>query len=292
MCKLQLFDCWISPQVLWIKKKNSGSIPKHSAKHSYEWLPRKCDYRTDRHTEIQTDAGQNVPYGRYASHATQKRMVRYKSSTYMWLVGVILFTQRSRKFANQEGIPDKPIRQASFPEFLQTFSFPFYTLTWRQASDLIKAITWISTHLNSKSVWFTYLWALVRLSRRLRIVITGCPSSVRPSSIVRRISFFYITFYTSSLKQLNRMKWILTGHKISTSSTIFLYFRSDMKTKMAFLASDLLRHLRFSETAERNPTKFARKQDLNTLCQVCAVAYQKSEMVRLADWLRHFRLLL
>ena len=32
------------------------------AKHSYVWLSRKCDYRTDRHTHTQTDAGQSDPY--------------------------------------------------------------------------------------------------------------------------------------------------------------------------------------------------------------------------------------
>ena len=49
-----------------------------------------------------------------------------------------------------------------------------------------------------------------------------------------------------------------------------------------------------SETAERNSTKFDRKQDLNTLYQVCVFrADQKNKMAALAsDWLRHFRLLL
>ena len=32
------------------------------AKHSYACLPRKCDCRTDRHTDGQTDAGQSDPY--------------------------------------------------------------------------------------------------------------------------------------------------------------------------------------------------------------------------------------
>ena len=36
------------------------------AKHSYAWLPRKCDYRTDRQTDGQThgqtDVGQSYPY--------------------------------------------------------------------------------------------------------------------------------------------------------------------------------------------------------------------------------------
>ena len=32
------------------------------AKHSYAWLPRKCDYRTDGRTDRQTDTGQSDPY--------------------------------------------------------------------------------------------------------------------------------------------------------------------------------------------------------------------------------------
>ena len=32
------------------------------AKHGYSRLPRKCDYRTDRHTDRRLDAGQNNPY--------------------------------------------------------------------------------------------------------------------------------------------------------------------------------------------------------------------------------------
>ena len=31
-------------------------------RNSYAWLSRKCDYRTDRHTHTQTDAGQSDPY--------------------------------------------------------------------------------------------------------------------------------------------------------------------------------------------------------------------------------------
>ena len=49
-----------------------------------------------------------------------------------------------------------------------------------------------------------------------------------------------------------------------------------------------------SETAEPNSTKLDRKQDLNTLYQVCVFgADRKNKMAALAsDWLRHFRLLL
>ena len=47
-------------------------------KHSYAWLPRKCDYKTDRHTDEQIDARQSDPYVplvipmcHYASQVTQ-----------------------------------------------------------------------------------------------------------------------------------------------------------------------------------------------------------------------------
>ena len=67
------------------------------------------------------------------------------------------------------------------------------------------------------------------LSRRLKctIVITRCPSSVclsvRPS-----LTF---TFSTSSLKPLNGIQLNLTGSKISTSSTTFVFFGPIGKTR-------------------------------------------------------------
>ena len=42
------------------------------AKHSYAWLPRKHDYRTDTQTDGQTP-DKVIPVGRYASQATQKQ---------------------------------------------------------------------------------------------------------------------------------------------------------------------------------------------------------------------------
>ena len=45
------------------------------AKHSYAWLPRKCDYRTDRHMDGQTDRQtpyKVIPMCRYATQAKQK----------------------------------------------------------------------------------------------------------------------------------------------------------------------------------------------------------------------------
>ena len=137
---------------------------------------------------------------------------------------------------------------------------------------------------------------LVHLSRRLKctIVIIRCPSSVvRPS--VRRPSSLTFTFSTSPLKPLNGIQRNLTGSKISTSSTKFVFFGPIGKTRWPpwpLIGWDIFDF--FSETAERNSTKLDRKQDLNVLYKVCVFRVdRKYKMAALAsDWLRHFRLLL
>ena len=103
------------------------------------------------------------------------------------------------------------------------------------------------------------------------------------------------TFSTSPLKPLNRIQGNLTGSKISTPSTKFVFFGPIGKTKwppwplIGWYIFDFS-----SETAERNSPKLNRKQDLNALDQVCVLwADRKNKMATLAfDWLRHFRLLL
>ena len=57
------------------------------------------------------------------------------------------------------------------------------------------------------------------------------------------------TFPTSPLKPLNGIKRNLTGSKISTSSTKFVFFRADRKKKMATPASWL------AETFSTSPLK-------------------------------------
>ena len=179
---------------------------------------------------------------------------------------------------------------------------------------------------------------LVHLSRRLKctIVITRCPSSVRPSSVVNFSHFRLLwnrwtefnetwqearsqrplpslcfsgwsekqdgrpglwlaeTFSTSPLNPLNRIQRNLTGSKISTSSTKFVFFGPIGKTRWPpwpLIGWDIFDFS--SETAERNSTKLDRKQDLNVLYQVCVFqADQKNKMAALAfDWPRHFQLL-
>ena len=103
------------------------------------------------------------------------------------------------------------------------------------------------------------------------------------------------TFSTSPLQPLNGIQQNLTGNKISTSSTKFVFFGPIRKTRWPtwpLIGWDIFDFS--SETAERNSTKHDRKQDLNILYQVCVFRVDRIiKMAALAsDWLRHFRLLI
>ena len=103
------------------------------------------------------------------------------------------------------------------------------------------------------------------------------------------------TFWTSPLKPLNGIQRNLTGSKISTSSTMFVFFGPIRKTRwppwplIGWGIFDFS-----SETAERNSMKLDRKQDFNVLYQVSVFwADRINKTAALAsDWLIHFRLLL
>ena len=77
------------------------------------------------------------------------------------------------------------------------------------------------------------------------------------------------TFWTSALKPLNRIWRNLTGSKISTSATKFVFFGPIGKIRWPpwpLISWDILDFS--SDTAGQNSTKLDRKQDLDVLYQV------------------------
>ena len=107
----------------------------------------------------------------------------------------------------------------------------------------------------------------------------------------RRPGLWLAETFSTSLKPLNRIQRNLTGSKISTSSTKFVFFGPIGKTRWPpwpLIGWDIFDFS--SETNERNSTKLDRKQDLNVFYQVCVFrADRKNKMAALAsDWLRHF----
>ena len=103
------------------------------------------------------------------------------------------------------------------------------------------------------------------------------------------------TFSISPLKPLIGIQRNLTGSKIIQSSTKFVFFGQIGKTRWPprpLIDWDIFDFS--SETADRNTTKFDRKQDQSVLYQVCVFrANRKNKMAAPAsNLLRHFLLLL
>ena len=110
-------------------------------------------------------------------------------------------------------------------------------------------------------------------------------------SVVINFSHFRLVLWSG-------IQRILTGRKISTSSTKFLLIGPIEKKNQTRWPP---RHLTdcdifdfSSETTEWNSTKLEREQDLNVLYQVCGFrADRKDKMATpVSDWLRHSQLLL
>ena len=129
----------------------------------------------------------------------------------------------------------------------------------------------------------------MHLSRRLKctIVITLCPSSVRPSLTFHIFDFSSETTEHNSTK-LDRKQDLNVLYQVCV-------FRANRKNKMAALASDWRRHFRlllWNRWTEFKETWLeARSQ--RPLPSLCFSGRSEKNMAALAsDWLRHFRLLL
>ena len=88
--------------------------------------------------------------------------------------------------------------------------------------------------------WFVFNFSfLVHLGRRLKctIVIMGCPSSVRPSSLTFHIFDFSSETAEQNSTKLDRKQDLNVLYQVCV-------FRADRKNKMATLASDWPRHFR------------------------------------------------
>ena len=162
----------------------------------------------------------------------------------------------------------------------------------RRPSSVVRKLSHFRLLLWNRWTEFNKTWQEARSQRPLPSL---CFSGRSEKQDGRPGLWLAETFSTSPLKPLNGIPWNLTGSKISTPSTKFVFFRPIGKTRWPpwpLIGWDIFDFS--SETAEQNSAKLDRKQDLNALYQVCVFrADRKNKMAALAsDWLRHFRLLL
>ena len=132
------------------------------------------------------------------------------------------------------------------------------------ASDWLRHF-WL--HLWNRWMEFNETWQEARSQCPLPSLCFSCRSE---KQVDRPGLWLAETFSTSPLKPLNWIQRNLTGSKISTSSTKFVFFEPIGKTRWPswpLIGWDIFDFS--SETAERNSTKLDRKQDLNVLYQVC-----------------------
>ena len=220
----------------------------------------------------------------------------------------LCFSGRSEK---QDGRPGLWLAETFSTSPLKPMNRIQQNLTWSKISTSstkfvffgpIGKTTWPPWHLIGWDIFDLLLWnrwtefsETWQEARSQRPLPSLCFSGRSEKQDGRPGLWLAETFSSSPLKPLNGIQRNLTGSKISTSSTKFVFFRLIGKTRWPswpLIGWDIFDFS--SETAEWNPTKLDRKQDLNVLYQVCVFrANRKNKMAALnSDWLRHFRLLL
>ena len=131
-------------------------------------------------------------------------------------------------------------------------------------------------------------------ARSHRLLPSLCFSGLSENQNARPCLWLAETFSTSTLKPLNRIPWNLTGSKISTSSTKFVFFSSIGKPRWPpwpLIGWDIF----WLETAERNSKKLERNEARcqHPLPSLCFLGWSENQDGRLAsDWLRRFWLLI
>ena len=126
---------------------------------------------------------------------------------------------------------------------------------------------------------------ILQEARSQRFLLSWCFSRGSEKQDGRPCLWLAETFSISPLKPLNRIQGKLTGSKISTSSTKFVFFWTIGKTRWPprpLIGWDILDFS--SEIAERNSTKLDRKQDLNVFYQVCVFFFRADLKKRRPPW--------
>ena len=199
------------------------------------------------------------------------------------------FTLGSSVFHNS--MRNKQVEFNPYVYTLSKLSHFGYGISVHSTTSVIRKLSHFQLLLWNRWTEFNETWQDARSQRPLPSL---CFSGWSEKQDGRPSLWLAETFLTSSLKPMNKIQRNLTGSKISTSSTKFVFFGPVGKKRWPLwplIGWDILDF--FSETAERNSTKLDRKQDLNVFYQVCVIgANRKNKMAALAsDRLRHFRLL-
>ena len=130
---------------------------------------------------------------------------------------------------------------------------------------------------------FLFQWFLVHLSRRLKctIVITHCPSSVCPS-VRPSLTFHIFDFFSEN--RWTEIQRNLTGSKISTSSTKFVFFGPIGRTwwpPWPLIGWDIFRLLLWYRRTEFNETW----QEVRSQCPLPSLCFLgRSEKTRWPPW--------